>query len=142
MNSDHNPVCKDRKLFVAFGDQEATNDFDMQRFTRVMGSEARVQLIEEEVRSEEVGMSILHFYFENFFKIRGERNSVLSKADPLAKQELSEKKIQVTEGFGDDGYRKQINTLIMTGGKIPCVLRLKGESEDDYRAFYFSKLVI
>lgn len=57
----------------------------MKWFTRVVGSESRVQLIEEKVRSEEVDMSSLHFYFENCFMIRGERNSISSKADFMAK---------------------------------------------------------
>lgn len=42
----------------------------MKQFTGVVGSESRVQLIEEEVQSEEVDMSSLHFYFENCFMIR------------------------------------------------------------------------
>ena len=64
-------------------------------------------------------MSKSHFYFENVFKIWRERNSTISKADLLAKQKLSERKIQGTEGLGGNGYRMQIKALILKGGKHP-----------------------
>lgn len=49
-------------------------------------------MIKGEVRSEEVEMASLHFYFKNFFKIREERSSIVSKAELEAKEKLSERK--------------------------------------------------